>query len=253
MYNVTRFVAAIDQMYANAVAAGRRPTWPPPRPSGWAHLPVALIDLIWSLGRGYGKAIRITRAYAEHAATQPNIRHSSADLTRGVDATNEPNFYPHTTGEAIELLVNLGQSGRRNLCFGDESPARQCKQAPRRYDTILTAQKILDGYDVTTVGDAQKALKSDPNGLVGTLQNNIPGIGPDGAAYFPLLIGRDSLKPDRHVMAWIQANVNADLKRSEMHGLAVAVVDHLKATDHGWTLGGLDHAIWRTQRGNTLL
>lgn len=247
---VDRLIIALARLRRAARAAGQQPAWPPPPPPGWAHIPVVLHDLIWNLDRNYDIVTKpIIERYVSHIVAT-HAHHDRERLLSGHQRSLAGDWVHHTTAEGRTALEDLGAVGRRRIA-GNNSPAHTRVGAPLRADTIVAVHTAFIQLDIDTVPEAReiwntaRGRKNIDNAI-----RSIPGLGDAASAYFPILIGLESIKPDRHVVAWFERK---GIGTKMVRDTTVAAVEVLNERDGGgWTVAGTDHAIWRTESGRQL-
>lgn len=237
----TKLIDALAAARDAADAEGQDFTWPPPPPPGWAHMPIVLHDLVWNLGRDYDRVVMpIVRAYADFAAEKVAI--TSKQLLAAHEVALRPGHTDHTTSEGLRLLDALGGEGRLELACGNRSPAHTRAGSPLRTDAVLIAHERFADLAVDNVETARRLWRTDSGRrkILAAIRS-VPGLASAAQDYFPLLLGLESIKPDVHVTAWFRA---IDVPKAQIRAVATEAVEHL---GDGWTVAGVDHAVWRIQ------
>lgn len=179
-----------------------------PRGKRWTHLPLCVLDAVFSINLRYRGVVRVCEAYATHAGLPDPLL--PADLARLV-------------------LRNRGRTSTR----GGVRKA----EAALRYAETLAAEGVHRFADVS-------ALLADPVRLaqVETKLQLVPGHGAGvRLSYLWMLTGaEDRVKPDRMVLRWLARHLDRVVGATEATALLVALGERT-----GHSARELDHAVWQ--------
>lgn len=211
----------------------------PPRVTRWAHLPLCVLDAVYSIGAQYSGTARTVRAYAaqEHLLHVVEPAHQVAD---GVFAAYEQPVshlravIEHDGPDTFAARVNNRQ---RTSPRGGVLKA----EAARQYADILATHGVERLADVTVLLTQPKGLAAIERDLA-----KVPGHGWYGIrmGYLWMLAGDDlHVKPDRMVIGWLGTVLDRKPDVLEASALVAEAAQKLGVTP--WEL---DHAIWNAQR-----
>lgn len=240
------------QDVAAAVEDFRRPgaTWPPPPAGGWKHLPLSLVDTVFSLRAHYSRGDRTfepVRLYATWVETQRGLAPGSL----AVPIASEDGSTVHELSEMVALLEPLTTAQRVEL-FGNKRPAHTGQGAPRRADSVLTAATSLRSIGIETRQDFVAAL-SDPDrkARLRSTWMSVPGFGERSWEYIPLLCGLPGVKADVHVTSFVAEAISSPVTPEQARKLVLEAVEILERhhPELRWDIGGVEHLIWRVRSG----
>lgn len=220
------------------MAAARRLGDIPPRTNRWTHLPLCVLDAVYSIGARY-EAARTVHAYAD-LAELPHVLESAAAVEAGAFATTEQ--------PVSRLQSDIERVGSHGFALQIRNRQRTSPrggvlkaEAARQYAVVLSE------HDVERLTDVTK-LMTDPDHLAeveGALAA-VPGHGQHGVrvSYLWMLAGDDQhVKPDRMVVGWLSGVLGRAVAVREAIQLVTAAAGHIGVSH--WEL---DHAIWKAQR-----
>jgi hypothetical protein len=210
-----------------------------PRTKRWAHLPLCVLDAVYSIGAKYGGTARTVHDYAR-AEKLTHVLEPAEKVAVGAFAATEL--------PVSRLGDRIAQDGP--LAFAQLVGNRQ-RTSPR--GGVLKAQaageyaRVLSAHGVEHLADVESVL-TEPDRLAAVEADlaRVPGHGWHGirVAYLWMLAGDDDhVKPDRMVVGWL----TKALGRAPSVPEAGALVQEA-ATELGVTPWELDHAIWNVQR-----
>jgi hypothetical protein len=224
---------------ARVVEAARGLGSIPPRVNRWAHLPLCVLDAVYSIGAQYSGTARTVRAYA----TLEDLVHvvePAQHVADGVFATHEQ--------PVSHLRARIDRAGPETFAARVENRQRTSPrggvlkaEATRQYAHILATHGVERLADVT-------ALLTRPEDVAAVERDlaKVPGHGGYGlrTAYLWMLAGDDlHVKPDRMVIGWLGSVLDRRPEVREASALVVEAAEKLQVTP--WEL---DHAIWTAQR-----
>jgi len=202
------------------------------RDYGYAHLPMCVIDAIFSIGVGYGSVKAVVARYA-----------AWADLAQfRLDAADD---HQQTISEFCDLIEPLGPERFaevvNNRCRTSTTNGILKADAVARFATVLRDHGIEDFADVPTAikdSDLDKALRS--------VKGQGSGI---STKYFFMLAGDDTtVKPDRMLVRFCTRALERKVTPTEAGTLVIAAAGALSEPAMTVTPRDLDHAIWSWQR-----
>lgn len=211
----------------------------PERDRRWTHLPLCVLDAVYSIGARYSTTCRTVHAYAELKSLPHVLEPAEQVASRAFTEGEQP---------VSALRKRIDRDGPDEFARQVRNRQRTSSQggilkaeAARRYASILAE------HSVERLGDVTKLL-ADP-ARVKLVEDDlaaVPGHGEHGirASYLWMLAGGDQyVKPDRMVLGWLADVLHRTPAVSEATELILAAADELGVTP--WRL---DHAIWTAQR-----
>jgi len=209
--------------------------------SRWTHLPLCVLDAVFSIGVRYGGTKKVCHRFADYAELpDPVLLSAAADqvigTAREVPVDVLADLGNHLTPERVagEVLGNRGRTSTRGGIL--------------KADAALRYARILAGAGVHTLGDVA-ALLHDTDRLP-TVEQNLRAVPGNGAHdirlnYLWMVAGDDQhIKPDRMILRWLAAQLGHPVTTAAATLLVTDVAGQL-----GHTPWALDHAIWRAQSG----
>ncbi|MEV6900384.1 hypothetical protein [Amycolatopsis sp. NPDC051372] len=213
-----------------------------PRGVRWTHLPLCVLDAVFSINARYSGVLRVCRAYADHdALVDPMLPAAAADTVLGTDREHP-----------VEALADLGRQLGAERVAGEVLRNRG-RTSPRggilKAAAAIRYSEVLTNAGVQRIGDVAELL-ADSDRLAETeLQlAKLPGHGAGARlSYLWMLAGDDNhVKPDRMVLRWLQRHLDRPVTVPEARELLAALADCLRRT--AWEV---DHAVWRRESGRT--
>jgi hypothetical protein len=205
----------------------------------WTHLPLCVLDAVYSIGARYGGTTRTVHAYAELVG-MPHVLEPADQVAGGVFAAGEQ---PVST-----LRDRVGRDGPDEFARQVGNRQRTSPrggilkaEAARRYATVLADHSVERLADVTKLLTDLSRMEKVEADLAG-----VPGHGQHGirTSYLWMLAGDDQhVKPDRMVLGWLAGVLHRTPAVPEATELVNAAASELGVTP--WRL---DHAIWAAQR-----
>lgn len=212
-----------------------------PRSARWAHLPLCVLDAVFSINANYTGVINVCRRYGDHTGLPDNERLLHPDALRTVAGTARE--------QPVNALAELGsQHGAEGLAKllnnrGRTSTRKGIRkaEAATRYAEVLSTAGIGRLQDVAALLDAPERLATVESAL-----RRVPGHGQAARlSYLWMLAGSDdNVKPDRMILRWLRQHVGHAVTVPQAHDLVTTAAARLRHTP--WEL---DHAIWRRESG----
>jgi hypothetical protein len=210
-----------------------------PRARRWTHLPVCVLDAVFSINARYGGVIAVCDRYAEHQRLAPHVLPAAKAYTVIGTGDEQPIDALATLGRDLgptrfssEVLNNRSRTSTRGGVLKAE--------AATRYAEILAAA------GVHTLGDVAALLHEvDRLGVVEQELRTVPGNGANDVrlGYLWMVAGDDQhVKPDRMVLRWLSKQLRRAIDVAIARRLLADTADAL-----GCTPWELDHAIWRAR------
>lgn len=205
-----------------------------PQTKRWRSLTSCVLDAVWSIGITYDTKV------------VPYVRNVFALMDGGDPLTDEledpgPDPTPLTAFRkrfttADELMVETSQH------------MTSTSSGIRKADAALQYADVLLAHDVDTLTEARNCLQDIERAEQVTAQlKRIPGDGVR-TGYFWMLVGaRDLVKPDRHILRWLDQQGHP----TDVEGARQVLTELSGTLTHQLgrevTPSQLDHAIWRSQ------
>lgn len=220
-------------------AAARRLGNLPRRERRWAHLPLCVVDAVFSIGARYTATSRTVWAYAGLVGLQHVLEPADEVAPGRFAETEQPVSGLAAFVDALgsEELAHRIRNRQRTSSRGGVLKA----EAVRRYAATLA------GHGVERLADVPPLL-GDPDRLTAVEARlaRVPGHGQHGirVSYLWMLAGDEQhVKPDRMVTRWLSGVLERPVHVFEATALVTTV-----AADVGVTPWQLDHAIWNSAR-----
>ncbi|AEJ38290.1 hypothetical protein TPY_0063 [Sulfobacillus acidophilus TPY] len=203
----------------------------------YAHLGLALVDAVFSVGIKYTTTSRVVARYA---------RYQRLTLFR----PNETEWPSVKDQEPLDALVALGER------LGPQRLADEVFQNRNRTSSsggILKAEAVIQAARVFTdhgVRYFQDLPKAAANSAVEAAFRAIPGQASGVSwAYFWMLAGDDNLiKPDRHVLTYLETALGGPIGLERALAVIRGAAALLQPDYPAVTPRRLDYAIWNYQR-----
>lgn len=204
-----------------------------PRTRRWRSVTSCVLDAVWSINTDYDSMV------------VPYVRQVFSVMDGGDPLTStmaEPDADP-TPLTAF----------RDRFPTTEELAAETSKHRTSPRSGILKAEAALRyadallAHDIDTLHDAWKAIEqTERASQVTAALKGIPGDGVR-TGYFWMLVGStDHVKPDRHILAWLDRHGHA----TDVAGAKVILTDlarNVSTPELAVTPSDLDHAIWRSE------
>jgi hypothetical protein len=201
-------------------------------PAGYGHLPLALIDAVYSIRSRYAAVKRVVAAYcdASHTDCRPlSVQDQPGFREQGLDS-----FLGQAGAEHGEMLANRLFGGSRSRTAG-RLKADVCVEAARR----------LQAVQVTRIPDLR--ARAD-NAEVRHAWTGVHGLGWVTWQYFCSLVGVEHFKPDVMLMRFAAEAVGRKVSPAETDALLSRAFEELRPSYPGLTRRALDHTIWLFER-----
>lgn len=212
---------------------------PAPRSHRWGHLSLCVLDATYSINLDYDSVVSpLVHRYAEYAQLSSVL----------IPANRTPeSLSPRDDEQSLsEFLDSLKE-------LSDEELASKVLKSRTRTSTrngvlkstaVKQIAQALVSDGVERLEDVSRLLSNlDRATALEMKLNRIKGAGNNGVrtSYLWMLAGDDDhVKPDRHVLGWLEALVGQPVTVSAARSLLSAVAKELDCS--AWSV---DHAIWK--------
>jgi hypothetical protein len=208
-----------------------------PRARRWAHLPVCVLDAVFSINARYTSTIAVCDRYAKHQGLVPHL----------VDVAGFASVAGTTAEQPVDVLAKLGRRLGPDRFAADVLENRGCtstRGGVLKAEAAMRYAEVLAGSGVHTLGDVTTLL-SDLTRLdaAESRLRAVPGNGRHDIrlGYLWMLAGTDEqVKPDRKVLRWLSCHLGHQVDVPAARRLLPDV-----AAELGRTPWELDHAIWK--------
>lgn len=222
------------------VAAALLKLAPGPRTRRWGHLPLALIDAVFSINASYASTAAAVKRYAHWAKLEDVLVPCPY---------NSKVLRPGEQSVSAFLETVKGLDGKDLACvYGNRGRTSTHSTSILKAEAVTAMARILADEGIETLPDAA-ALLEDTGRLeaVSTKLDSVPGAGAAGVrtGYLWMNAGSDTgVKPDRHILGWLADITGAPVTPARARTLlaeaaALAAVSPWEA----------DHAVWSARRG----
>ena len=239
----------LDPAEVHAVSIAVKELGPEPRKARWAHLSLCILDATFSIGLKYDAVVSpLVFRYAEFAKLSPVIFRGPELQTAMSPRPDEQTL--------TEFLCSIHD-------FTDEYLADKVLRSNTRTSTTngilksaATRQlaEVLVGEGVQTLRDVETLLSDSQSARLATVEKRLKAVKGSGTqgirtGYIWMTAGDDNhVKPDRHVLKWLQNVLGRKVTVSEARNLLQEAATALQLTP--WIV---DHTIWnnmaRTRAG----
>lgn len=212
---------------------------PKPRTQRWGHLPLALIDAVFSINASYASTAAAVKRYARRAKLTDVLipcPYNSKILRPGEQSVSA-------------FLDTVGNLGREELAcvYGNRGRTSTHSGSILKAEAVTAMAQILAAEGVETLPDAA-ALLEDTGRLetVNAKLDTVPGAGTAGVrtGYLWMNAGSDNgVKPDRHILGWLAEVTGTPVTPARARNLLAEA-----AALAGVTPWEADHAVWNARR-----
>lgn len=211
-----------------------------PRRDRWTHLPLCVLDAVFSINARYSGVARACHAYADHSgAADPLLPVTAAGAIIGTDRE-----------QPVHVLARLGrQMGPERfaadvVCHRGRTSARG---GVLKAEAAIRYAEVLASAQVRCLGDVAQLL-GEPARMAEIEQQLVlvPGHG-SGArlSYLWMLAGNnDRVKVDRMLLRWLCRHLGKPVEAADATMLVAGLAERV-----GHTAWEIDHAIWRYESG----
>lgn len=234
---VNRFANDLAQAL-ESILVDRYPVALPPE-YRYAHLSLALIDTIFSLGARYESTRATVLRFAEAEQLQPF--RASVDVWPSLSEQQQ-------LDALLARYRDRGMDGMRSEVFNNRQRTSTHASAITKAESVFQATELLVAYEVHYFQDIPKIM-ANPS-FTRDFQA-IPGQTPGtGLAYFWMLTGSDRhIKPDRMVIRFIEQAINwRHLSSQDAQRLAEETLKLLQPRFTNLTIREMDYVIWTYER-----
>ena len=190
-------------------------------PPGYGHITLSLIDAVFSIRARYASVRRVVMSYCE-AAGVPDA---------SLDAATESGFLEHTLDDFLsEVATHADPSALFSHARGKSGgrlKSELCIEAAQRLvaSGISKRSQLLERFTDPNARDAWVGVK---------------GLGWITWQYFGSLNGLQQVKPDIHVVAFVETTLGKSASPREVDQLV-----HDAASSLSVPVRSLEHSIWR--------
>lgn len=211
-----------------------------PRARRWVHLPVCVLDAVFSINSRYSSVVAVCDRYAQHQHLDPHL----------LAVANAANVIGTSLEQPVDVLAALGRDIGADL-FASDVLSNRGRTSTRggvlKAEAAVRYAEILAESDVHTLNEAADLLR-DLSRLeeVERRLRVVPGNGAHDVrmSYLWMLAGDDEhVKPDRMVLRWIRDHLDRDVDVRTARHLVADAARKLHRTP--WEL---DHAIWQSRQ-----
>jgi hypothetical protein len=228
---IERVADALDELFGRVTVH---------QPPGYAHLPLAVVDSVFSLNARYSTCRRAVLAYGTQVEGRwPELAPVDVGLAQSVQRS-------HTLTEMLVLI-----EGRTGVDLAEAlfAGVLQYTGGRRNADVVAEAAAALRSCGVETLADFAVAAQE---ARVRRAWRGVVGLGEASWAYLCLLAGLPRAKPDRMIKAFVQAAAGReDIGMTDLEATFVAAVGRRNARQ-GRTpvsVAAADHTVWRAVSG----
>ncbi len=194
----------------------------------YVHLPLCILDSVWSIRVRYSGVANIVARYRAHYAVDAGaeLAHTVSEIIANIEAVGVASF-------ATEVVKNSQRTSPRGGVL--------------KADAVLQWARVLRSQRIETFAGLP-AYGAD-HAMEARLQT-IPGQGSGiSLRYFFMLCGDESLiKPDQMTARFLEAALSRSVSPGEMQTLYSEACSVLNARFPSLTPRLLDNAVWRYQR-----
>ncbi len=201
-------------------------------PPGYAHLPLALIDAVFSIRSHYSAVERAVAAYCTATGTTCDPLAARANLE----------FSEHGVDDLLRKVGALSGIDLADQFFGGN---RSRSAGHLKADLCTTVASRLQAVSVTSIEDLRQRAG---NAEIRRAWTGVNGLGWVTWQYFCSLVGIDHLKPDVMLMRFVSQTLNRNVGPAETDAMLSNAFEVLLPSHKGLTKRGMDHAIWQFQR-----
>lgn len=194
----------------------------------YSSLSLCLIDSVFSIGVKYSSVKRVI----EHVVTKFDINRDRRK--QHLDPMPLPDFVRIANVESSELFRNLQRTSTRGGILKSEA--------------VILAATALMGVGIKTIQDFQscgEATLGKAESAFRNVKGQKSGI---SWSYLRMLAGDDNqVKPDRHVLRFIEKAIGLKVTLSQATELIQKTAERLAVEFPGMTPRLLDHQIWKSE------
>jgi hypothetical protein len=201
-------------------------------PPGYAHLPLALIDAVYSIRSRYSAVQRVVAAYCKATGI------SDAALT----GRSSPGFREHGLDQFLLAVGSLTGADLASQLFGG---SRSRSAGFLKADLCIAVARRLQAESVTEIGHLRQCAGEE---AVRRAWTGVHGLGWVTWQYFCSLAGIEHLKPDVMLMRFVACTLGRNVGPAETDALLTFAFERLAASWPGLTKRALDHTIWLFER-----
>lgn len=222
------------------VVAALKELDPQPRTRRWGHLPLALIDAVFSINSTYAATAAAVRRYASWAQLDDVLvpcPYDSTVLRPGEQTIT--GFLESIKGISADELAGI---------YGNRNRTSTHRTSILKAEAVTAMALVLAAERIETLPDAARLLEDETRlAAVDRKLNKVRGSGLDGVrtGYLWMNAGSDTgVKPDRHILGWL-----AEVTGSPVTPAQARVLITGAAAAAGVTPWEADHAVWNARRG----
>lgn len=202
----------------------------------YAHLPLALIDAVFSKGQSYSAAVQVVNNYCDYFKIQRN---------------RPDDFFPetkdqHSVSKFLKNFIYEGEFSFRTEIFKNNEPASSSMYSKSKAMAAFDFADLLQEYGVDYFQDIEKVMyeKSFAENVI-----KITGISDNGLNYFFMLAGSDTAsRPVRVTIDFINGLGNDEISREYSIEIVDEVCSRLKTEFVNITPRILGFLFWEYMR-----
>lgn len=232
-----------------------------PKEYNYPCLPLCLIDAVWSIGAQYRAVQNVIDRYWRYLASSNMKGVSSSDSWEDAERCVLDNR--HTIEDLIELFESLPNATNSPSHISKEEAEANAfadKVARNRQRTsttsgILKAQavlecaKVLKRFGITKIDDFKKSVKNPEK--LSEIEKEFAGVPGQGSGisfrYLGMLCGSDTIKPDRHILAFLKDTLDREIKKEEASDIFQQARKELEAEGVDISLREMDYLVWNSR------
>ena len=207
----------------------------------YAHLPLALIDSIFSINVRYTQVENVILNFCNQY---------DWPIFRDFNSPYPPESDQKTISDLLAIFDSASPDQYHSI-FGNRGFINPASRSPSlKSEVVRAAAQLLKANEIESFQDFQKI-----NWKIDEVFNSLPGLGSGVVlSYLRMLVGDDNeIKPDRHILRFLQSSLDRQVTPQEAVNLLRQAADYFVKV-RGFanvTPRLLDHLIWLTQsRGN---
>jgi len=208
-----------------------------PEEYSYSCLPLCLIDAIYSIGVRYSATKEVVIKYCNFYNVE-RIR-KSADLESD-----------HTLSKLIQNIESIGSNEDGFEKFAEEIVHNRQRTSSKngclKIEAVYECAKVLRSAGIETIDDFNKKMNLGIEKEYCKIKGQTSGI---SLAYLKMLCGRtDVIKPDRHVIRFLNRFYENEVSVSDAQSIMESIMEELGKKYKNLNLRMLDYMIWEYMR-----
>lgn len=208
-----------------------------PRIARWGHLSLCVIDSTFSINAGYTGTTNAVRSYAGFAGLSSVLLEGEA-----LNGLVSPREDEQALSGFLESISDLPEDDTTARKVYNNLQMTSPRGGIRKASAVHKIAKILVAHGIETLADVSALMKDSRRlSIVETALREVEGHGKGlRVSYIWMTAGDDDhVKPDRHVLGWLQEAIGRPVLVPEARELLVEAAGIVGISP--WVL---DHAIW---------